>query len=149
MTTLLRTTSDHPAFQSLIRALDKELQSRYNEEQAVYDQYNKIENNRNIVVALNNGSAVGCGCFKKFDASAVEIKRMYVLPQYRWQHIAEGILNELESWAKEMGFTAAVLETGIKQPEAIFLCQRCGYSVIDNDGLYTGTENSVCIKKDF
>ncbi|WP_407524361.1 GNAT family N-acetyltransferase [Lacibacter sp. MH-610] len=55
---------------------------------------------------------------------------------------------QLEQWAKEEGYSAAVLETGKKQPEAIRLYEKCGYSRIPNYGQYAGVENSVCMKKE-
>ena len=39
-----RTTSDNEGFNLLVNCLDKDLLSRYEERQAVYDQYNIIEN---------------------------------------------------------------------------------------------------------
>ena len=40
-----------------------------------------------------------------------------------------------------------VLETGLKQPEAIRLYERSGYEKIENYGQYIGVENSVCMQK--
>ncbi|MBN8788447.1 MAG: GNAT family N-acetyltransferase, partial [Terrimonas sp.] len=57
------------------------------------------------------------------------------------------IVNELEQWAKELHYTACVLETGKRQPEAIRLYQKAGYTLIENFGQYKNVENSVCMKK--
>ncbi|MEO6589269.1 MAG: GNAT family N-acetyltransferase, partial [Pyrinomonadaceae bacterium] len=57
------------------------------------------------------------------------------------------ILAELENWAKELNFSECILETGLKQPEAIRLYQKSGYETILNYGQYAGVENSVCMKK--
>jgi GNAT superfamily N-acetyltransferase len=53
----------------------------------------------------------------------------------------------LELWAAELGYTAYVLETGRKQPEAIRIYQKAGYTVIPNYGQYKNVENSVCMTK--
>ncbi|MNR27323.1 putative acetyltransferase [compost metagenome] len=72
---------------------------------------------------------------------------MFVHPDYRKQGIAAQILNELEKWATEIGFSDCVLETGKKQPEAIALYQKAGYKITPNYGQYIGVDNSVCMLK--
>ena len=147
MIRLQRTTSDNEDFRLLIAELDKELLSRYEERQAIYDRYNIIENNRNVVIAYKDEMPVGCGCFKKFDDHSVEIKRMFVKPEYRGQKIAASILQELENWAIELNISGTVLETGIKQPEAIHLYRKSGYIVVENYGPYKGLPESICMQK--
>ena len=73
---------------------------------------------------------------------------MYVRETERGRGIAGKILAELETWAKELGFSECVLETGLKQPEAVALYQKSGYEIIPNYGQYAGIENSVCMRKD-
>ena len=147
MIQLQRTNSDNEGFRLLIRELDKELRSRYAEQQDVYDQHNIIESNPNVLVAYKEGKAVGCGCFKKFDEESVEIKRMYVKAEYRGQKIAAQILQELEKWATELKIFTTVLETGNKQHEAIHLYRKSGYIVVENYGPYKNLPDSVCMKK--
>ena len=74
MIILRGTDSDNEDFRLLIGELDKELWSRYDNRQSIYDKHNIIENNKNVVVAYKNEIAVGCGCFKKFNDRTVEIK---------------------------------------------------------------------------
>ena len=147
MVSLKRTNSDNEDFRILISELDKDLLARYEERQAVYDQYNIIENNQNVIVAYKDKLAVGCGCFKKFDDQSVEIKRMYVKPEYRGQKIAASILDALEKWASELNVLSTVLETGIKQHEAIHLYRKSGYIVVENYGPYKNMAESVCMHK--
>ena len=61
--------------------------------------------------------------------------------------IASQVLTSLEQWAHELGFSRCVLETGKKQPEAIALYLKNGYTITPNYGQYIGVENSVCMKK--
>ncbi|MEJ2905551.1 GNAT family N-acetyltransferase [Pedobacter panaciterrae] len=147
MISLTRTTSDNPDFKSLVLLLDKELAIRDGDDHAFYSQYNKIVNIKNVVIAYDNGKPVGCGAFKPFEANAVEIKRMYVNEDSRGTRIARRILSELELWAVEIGYDSFVLETGLKQPEAISLYKNMGYEIIPNYGQYQGVENSVCFQK--
>lgn len=147
MTTLIRTDSAHQDFRELVALLDAELHVRDGADHSFYTQFNKIDNIQHVVVAYVNNKPAGCGAFKPYDETTVEIKRMFVLPEMRGQRIAEQVLNELESWAAEIGMTSCVLETGYKQPEAIRLYQRSGYERIPNYGQYIGVENSVCMQK--
>jgi len=147
MLKIIRTDSEDKDFQELVRLLDEDLGIRDGAEHAFYAQFNKIDLIKNTVVAYHDEQAVGCGAFKKFDENSVEIKRMFVRPENRGKGIAVEILNDLESWANELGYKFAILETGKKQPEAIRLYQKSGYELIPNFGQYDGVENSVCMKK--
>jgi putative acetyltransferase len=147
MLRLKRTNSDDADFRQLVRLLDADLAVRDGEDHAFYAQFNKVDSIRHAVVIYENDQPVGCGAFKPFDENSVEIKRMYVLPTNRGFGIATAILMELEAWAAELGYTRCVLETGKKQPEAIALYSKSGYTVIPNFGQYAGVENSVCFEK--
>jgi GNAT superfamily N-acetyltransferase len=77
----------------------------------------------------------------------MEVKRMFVIQDYRKRGVATQILGELERWAMELSYARCILETGKMQPEAIELYSRYGYTVIPNYGQYAGIENSVCFEK--
>ena len=145
--TIKRTNNADKDFNMLVSLLDMDLLERYKEKQAEYDKYNKIESLDTVVVAYGDGKPIGCGCFKKFSDDTAEVKRMYVQPEYRKKGIGAMILQELEKWAAEKGYKYAVLETAQKQPEAIHLYHKSGYTVIDNYGQYTDMPMSICLKK--
>ncbi len=145
--TITRTDSSNKDFQYLVKFLDQDLAIRDGDEHAFYHQFNSIDQLKNCVLFYVDEKPVACGAFKKYEDDTVEIKRMYSLPESRGKGFASKILAELEIWAKEEGFTFAVLETGLKQPEAIALYQKNGYQLIPNYGQYIGIENSVCYKK--
>ena len=73
---------------------------------------------------------------------------MYTLPGYRGKGIATRVLNELESWAAELTYQKCILETGKRQPDAIWLYQKNGYKITPNYGKYVAMENSVCFEKE-
>jgi GNAT superfamily N-acetyltransferase len=147
MLTLLRTTSDHPDFITLVAQLDAILAELDGDEHAFYAQFNKTHTLRHVVVAFDKGEAVSCSAFKEYDQNTVEIKRMYTRESHRGKGLATTVLHELETWAKEEGYSRCVLETGKRQPEAIALYHKCGYSIIPNYGQYAEMENSVCFEK--
>ncbi|RZL48076.1 MAG: GNAT family N-acetyltransferase, partial [Pedobacter sp.] len=62
--------------------------------------------------------------------------------------VATTVLSALEQWAGELGYKKCVLETGIRQADAISLYQKCGYQSIPNYGQYIGVDNSVCFEKE-
>lgn len=147
MINIHRTDSTNPDFLQLVKLLDADLAQRDGSDHSFYAQFNKVDTIRNVVLAYNNDLPVGCGAFKIYQPDTVEIKRMYVMPEYRGKGIAANILNALEKWADECGFTVCILETGKKQPEAISLYQKAAYQPIQNYGQYIGVENSICMKK--
>ncbi|MBF29564.1 MAG: GNAT family N-acetyltransferase [Aequorivita sp.] len=145
---LIRTDSNNPDFAELVKQLDADLAIRDGDDHAFYDQFNKLDAIKHTVVAYNEANrAVGCGAIKQFETGIMEVKRMFVPLEERGKGIAGEILKELEIWAKELGNDKCILETGIKQPEAISLYKKSGYRFIDNYGQYAGVENSVCFEK--
>ncbi len=147
MISIERTTSEHPGFVALVRHLDAYLAKIDGDEHAFYAQYNKIAALQNVVVAMDGETPIGCGAFKPFDEKAVEVKRMYVLPEWRGKGVAPKILAELESWACELGYDRCVLETGLRMPDAVAFYTKNGYARIENFGQYAGVENSACFEK--
>lgn len=148
MNTLKRTSASDTEFVNLVELLDADLKRRDGDkDHEFYHQFNHIDSIKNCVVAYQKNVPVGCGAIKMFDDATMEVKRMYVLPDYRGNGIASKILNELEGWSKELGFARCVLETGYNQPEAIALYKSCGYQIFENYGQYKGVENSVCFEK--
>ncbi len=148
MITTKRTNSDDKDFQELVRALDIDLKIRDGEQNSFYAQFNKIDMIKHAIVAYGQDIPVGCGAVKEYSQDTMEVKRMYVLPDKRGQGIASVILNELETWCKELNYKKCVLETGQKQPEAIELYKKNNYKIIANFGQYENVENSVCFEKE-
>lgn len=147
MIILRRTTSNDKNFYTLAKDLDKDLRSRYGNSQDFFDEFNVIKDLETVVIAFDQNKPVGCGCFKILENDTVELKRMFVDEGHRFKGIGVAILNELENWAREIGFNSIVLETGILQPEAIKLYEKSGYQIIPNYSPYEGNELSICMKK--
>ncbi len=147
MLTILKTNTKNKDFIDLVKQLDASLKISDGEEHDFYDQYNGIDQIKYAIVAYWNEIPVGCGAIKKYDTETMEVKRMFTDTQYRGRKIATQILTNLENWAKELGYTRCILETGKKQPEAIQLYHKANYQVIENYGQYAGVENSVCFEK--
>jgi putative acetyltransferase len=134
----------------LIGALDEHLASRYPPEQR-FGPNLKVEHLAHglgaFLIARLNGAAIGCGAVRRLDEERVELKRMYVDPDYRGRGVAREIIERLEAEARAMGASRLVLETGIFQDEAIGLYRRVGFRVIDCFGEYAGVPTSLCLEK--
>jgi putative acetyltransferase len=148
MFALQRTTGSDARLAALIRELDSDLRSRYGETQALYVPFNSVKDDAPFVIGIaDDDTAIACGSYRPYDASSIEIKRMFVAPAARRRGVAQALIGELEAWAREQGFTAALLETGDRQAEAIALYERCGYARIPAFPPYVGLPVSVCMRK--
>ncbi|KJS82354.1 GNAT family N-acetyltransferase [Desulfosporosinus sp. BICA1-9] len=144
---ILKTDSQNDDFAKLISLLDDDLYRRYGELQKQYEKHNKVAQINNVVIIYRDKIPVACGSFKEQDSHSVELKRIFVVNDQRGQGLAKLIVSKLEEIAKSRGYKYAVLETGIKQHEAINLYKSCGYYTIANYEPYTENTNSICMKK--
>lgn len=144
---LKRTNSEDVNFQKLVVDLDKDLAIRDGDEHSFFDQFNKIAMIKYVVVIYENEKAIGCGAIKEYDQDTMEVKRMFVPLEERGKGVASIVLKELEVWAKELGYKKCILETGIKQPEAIRLYKKNNYEIIKNYGQYADVKSSICFEK--
>ena len=100
-----------------------------------------------VIARKADGEAVGCGALRPFREGVAEIKRMFVPEQYRRRGVSREIMVGLESAAEAAGYDWVVLETGVRQPEAIARYEKVGYDRIPNYGRYEGDDLSVCFAK--
>ncbi len=146
MQTLIRTISDHQDFKKLTALFDEYLIDIDGDEKDFFAQYNQIYLDH-VVICYDNNIAVGCGAFKVYEQGIAEIKRMFVHPEHRSKGVANKVLKELESWAKELNFATCILETSIKLENAISLYKKSGYTITERYGQYKNVESSLCMKK--
>ncbi len=91
---------------------------------------------------------IATGAWRRLDVEAfgtsatAEIKRMYVVPEARGRGYARRILDHLEATAGAGGAEAMILETGLRQPEAIALYESAGYTPIPAFGHYR--DSPIC-----
>lgn len=144
---LIRTDSANADFRKLVAELDAFLAIIDGDEYVFYNSLNTIDHIKYAIVAYDKDKPVACGAIREYEPGSMEIKRMYTLPELRGQGIASMVLAELEKWSIESGYKKCILETGWRQPDAISLYKKSGYSIIPNYGKYAGMENSVCFEK--
>lgn len=145
---VVKTTNTNSDFLVLIKTFDTYLWDRYPELKQEYWGNNLIEVfNDNVFLVYLDGKASACGCFKKYDKSAVELKRMFVSPEARGLGLGQLVIKELETEARKQGFQTMILETLHKQTEAISLYQKVGFKIVENYEPYVGLQNSICMSK--
>lgn len=76
-----------------------------------------------------------------------EVKRMYVAPGARRTGLARAMLAHLEATASDAGVEVMVLETGMRQPEAIALYVSAGYTPVPGFGFYKDSPISRCFAR--
>ena len=145
---LHRTNSDNAEFTALVLELDADLARRDGDDNVFYASLNKTDGLKTTLVAYVDNQPIACGAMREIGTGTMEIKRMYTRPGFRGRGVAGELLRGLEAWARELGYTRTVLETGKRQPEAIALYLKNGYAIIPNYGKYAGIDNSVCFAKD-
>jgi putative acetyltransferase len=137
--------------QKLIEALNADLRARYPEGDGMHYFRLDVEEVRPgrgaFVVAFDEGAPVGCGAVRTIAAGVAEIKRMYVLPNVRGRGIARRMLAFLEDEARAIGVRKLMLETGTRQPEAIALYSKTGYSLTGPFGEYPPSPSNVFFEK--
>jgi putative acetyltransferase len=140
---------DEVIVSGLVAALDADLMRRYpGESTNGVDAREFREAGGYFLLARRGSEAVGCGAFRPIDARTVEIKRMFVDPRCRGRGIARAVLDGLEAEARRRGYVRSILETGVRQPEAIALYRSVGYVPIAPFGPYVESPLSVCFGKD-
>jgi putative acetyltransferase len=98
------------------------------------------------VARAPQGEAIGCGAVVLSPAGG-ELKRMYTVPAWRGQGVAQAVLSLLESEAQLRGARELSLETGYLQDEALAFYARHGYERCGPFGTYTDDPNSVFMRK--
>lgn len=144
----------HPDAELLVARVQEEYVERYGSpdespvDPAVFDLPEGL-----FLVGYDGADPVGTGAWRRSPVhrlggtSAVEVKRMYVVPERRGRGHARTILAELERTAADAGHDLVVLETGIRQPEAIELYRSAGYEEVEGFGFYADAPLSRCFGK--
>jgi len=93
-----------------------------------------------FLVAFVGGEPMGCGGWRSHGdgGDVAELKRMYTADAARGRGVARRMLAAVERSAREHGRKRMILECGDRQPEAIALYERSGYSRIEDFGFYRG-----------
>ena len=103
-----------------------------------------------LFVGCRIGDAlVASGAAKRMDDDGdyAEIKRVFVLDDYRGRGLSARIMNFLEKELQRRGVWLFRLETGVRQPEALGLYRKLGYHERGPYGAYGPDPLSVFMEK--
>ncbi len=137
--TFLYTTTLDPRARPLIEELTHEYDKRYGdyfstggaaEEMNRYPAEAFAPPHGNFLLLLRDGEAIGGGAFKHYDDRTAEFKRIWTRADLRRQGLAAKVLVELEIQAARQGYERVYLTTGFRQPEAVGLYLKYGYTAL-------------------
>jgi putative acetyltransferase len=86
---------------------------------------------------------IGCGALVNHGGEYGELKRMFVLPEFRGLKVGRRILEELETRARADNLLTIRLETGVSQHNALTLYENAGYRRIGPFGDFR--EDPLCV----
>lgn len=145
----------HPDALRLIAEVQQEYVVRYGgEDETPLDPAMFDPPRGSFFVGYVDGRAVVSGAWRRREdvealgsTHTAEVKRMYVAPAARGLGLARLMLAHLESTAAGAGAEVAILETGLRQPEAIALYESSGYVEVPKFGFYCHAPLSRCYGK--
>lgn len=114
-----------------------------------------------VLSILDGGRRVDVGCaalmdqtglYEEFSGPVVEVKRVFVRPEYRGNGYSRLLMDEVESQVRRYSQRAdrlglrVVLEAGTEQPEALNLYTSLGYTPIPTYGEWKSDPMSRCFE---
>jgi GNAT superfamily N-acetyltransferase len=138
-----------PVAQHLVERVQQEYVARYGgRDAAVVDPAEFSPPLGLFLVAEVDGVPAGCGGWRAHGNGVAELKRMYVEPAFRRRGIAALVLADLERSAAAAGHHHLLLNSGDRQPEALALYARAGYTPVAGYGVYADAPGAVFLGKD-
>ena len=137
-----------PDFRMLAAKLDAYYFELVGDIQNRYAEVNRPENMTALAVAYEDGVPIACGAWKRIDATTAELKRLYVLPQFRRKGVARSLIASLEADAAAAGIRCMILETAVDTADSHRLYLSAGYRIMDYYGSPAGAENCLCFHKE-
>jgi GNAT superfamily N-acetyltransferase len=139
---------DGPAAQQLIAEVQLEYVARYGGPDTTPVEPGEFAPpHGRFVIGYDGTTAIAMGGIRLISDGVAEIKRMYVVPTARGNGLSRAVLAHLEQLGRDMGACEVVLETGMRQPEAMQLYETSGYRRIHGFGHYRDEPESVSYGK--
>ena len=137
-----------PDFRMLAAKLDAYYFELVGDIQNRYAEVNRPENMTALAVAYEDGAPIACGAWKHIDETTAELKRLFVLPEFRRKGVARRMIAVLEGNAAAAGIRRMILETAVDTTDSHKLYLSAGYQVTDYYGSPAGAENCLCFYRD-
>lgn len=139
-----------PGLQSIIAASDAFYDGLYPAESNHLEAIDDLQK-ANVLLAGGRcqGELVAIGAAKLMQNGdgCAEIKRVFVVPEFRGRGLSARLMEFLENELRRRGVELVRLETGVRQPEAIGLYNKLGYRERGPFGAYQPDPLSVFMEK--
>ncbi|MBQ5310542.1 MAG: GNAT family N-acetyltransferase [Oscillospiraceae bacterium] len=117
------------------------------EKRRAFIPYNVSSGVEIVLLVFCGDTPVACSGLKRYSDNDAEIKRVWVEPGYRGDHIATEMMELLEDKAKVSGFSRMILQTREIMTDAVRLYTRLGYERIGNYPPYDKLDGAICFAK--
>ena len=88
-----------------------------------------------LILESPDKQTVGCGGLYPVGPDAVELRKMYLLPEARGKGLGKKLLTQLLAEARRLGYKRVILETNSVLIEAISLYRSFGFRPVPRDHL--------------
>lgn len=122
--------ADQPDVRAFVDALNAEMLALYPREVCHHLTVEQMAQPQvtTFVARDDAGRALAMGSLRRLGDGMGEVKRMYVPRERRGEGLGKAVLARIVKTARAEGLAALVLETAERQPEAIGLYERAGFS---------------------
>lgn len=129
------------------RLLDEDLDRRVGKviKRDKYAQFNQLDKIHEAIVVCQEGKPIGGGAIRAYDETTIELKRVFVRPEYQGNGVGTTLVSKLIDWAKELGYQRMILETGDPLAESVHVYSKLGFRKIPNYGAYIDMPESLCM----
>ena len=132
------------------RLLDENLDRRVGRviKRDKYKKYNQLDQIHEAIMVYHEGEAVGGGAIRAYDEATMELKRVFVRPEYQGKGAGTALVSGLIEWARELGYQRMILETGELLAESCHVYRKLGFRKIPNYGAYVNMPESLCMGRE-
>jgi len=135
----------------LLAELSRDFKEKYGKESPYGLADKDLQADRSaFIMARVDGRPAGCVILYPQDENQPDIgeaRQLYVRPEFRGRGLSYAVMRQLEETAREYDYTLLRLVTGLKEPEAIHLFLKLGYSRIPRYTKYIDRPLSACFEK--
>ena len=85
-----------------------------------------------LILALEGDEPAGCVAVRRWDASACEMKRLYVRPAHQGAGVGRYLAEQAIAWAASNGYRRVILDTLPSMQRAQRLYERLGFRDTDS-----------------
>lgn len=144
-----RTNGTDKDFIENCRLLDMDLDRRVGKKikRDKYIKYNRLDEIKEAIVIYEDDKVIGGGAIRRYDDENIELKRVFVHPEYQGRGVGSRLVSLLIEWAMELGYKRMILETGELLAESCAVYKKLGFNVIPNYGPYVDMPESLCMAK--